>query len=174
MSPEATAWAEAPFDRERLEAALSAELASGRFASLASGCVWRQALPSLLLWVDAWRRLPWWLTWGAALAWGGFSALAVCFAALAFRWHRRAEAAWPPARQVRRVHLSRGPHGLPSSATVLLHMAAPISAALWLRALAPDLLAPSTVSLSLRAWIALVALAAMAKGFDLVLGDDRG
>jgi len=143
-------------DRAVLQVALSAYFASQQFASLGSAYVERSMIPSALLCVNAWRPLPHFIAWAAALAWGGCAALAVSFDVLAWRARRRLVAALSRAREA--VHLHFAPAPAPSASSLLVHALVPLSGILWAHALRPDLLPPAVVSLGSRSWLVLVGL----------------
>jgi hypothetical protein len=142
-----------------VERALAAYFAVQRLEAESRRSLHRTVMPSLLLWVHAWRPLPDLLVWSALMIWATFAALAVVLAACAIPRRARLQAALPEAQQVVRLHFAPARTGRVASA-LFFYLAIAVSVLLWLHAAVPHLVGRDVASMAARSWVLLLAAAA--------------
>jgi hypothetical protein len=152
-------------EQQVLASVLAAGFALDRLRALGSASLNAAALPTLILWIAAWVRLPALVVWLAVAIWAACAGLAIVCAASESRFRRRYEAALPASRPLARVSFSSA---APSRAsTVLAALAAVLSSLLWLNAWAPLLVPAEPLAFVRLAWAILVAATVVARWREL-------
>jgi hypothetical protein len=149
---------DAPVARDALGSVLSAHFDHGRLGAASRAYLYASAVPSLVLWLHAWRPLPGLLVWIAGLVWGACGLLAGICSWGAVRSRQRLAAALPRAQRVVRIQFSAAESGSMSSSLLLL-LSVAASSVLWLHDVAPGLVTPAVLALDAKAWALLLAAA---------------
>jgi hypothetical protein len=154
-SREATAAGE-----DAVHATVAAWYATERLQAESLAYVHHSFVPSLVLWVGAWRPLPEIVRWLAVLAWSVCAVVAAVLGVAAVRRRRQLADALPGASRVVRFPFAPAGGGLPAASELLVSLSVAASVLLWIHAWAPRLLSSAVVATAATCWLFLLLAAA--------------
>jgi hypothetical protein len=141
---------------EALQVALAGYLGAQQLSLQSLAYLYGSSVPTTVLWLSSWHRVPDLVAWFAALGWCLCAFMAVALATIAAKRRSQADAAVPGANRAARMHFSFRT-ALPDTSVLLFGLAAATSSLLCVHGLAPHSLGADTVVTAGRAWIVLVA-----------------
>jgi hypothetical protein len=136
-----------------------------RLRALGSASLNAAALPTLVLWIDAWVRLPAPVVWLALVTWPACVTLAIVSIAAEATFRRRLDSRLPPSRLGARI--SFVPAALPPRSAIGAVLAGALSSLIWLEAVAPALVAPEAGAIFRTTWALLIAATLHARHREL-------
>ena len=143
--------------RAALQAALAAVFAVQRLEAHGTLYLYGSAAPTLVLWSNAWNRLPELMTWLAAMAWIFSVLMAFTLGAIALTRRVQLAHASPEAGRVARLHFLPAEDRVPRGSTILVGLATAAAAVLCVFALAPPLPRADVVQVARKTWMLLFA-----------------
>jgi hypothetical protein len=152
---------------DALQSALARYFAARQLQATAALYLYGAAMPTLVLWVNAWHPLADLVTWFAALGWAMCVVMTLSLTVASHQRRLPLFDARPEWNRVARLHFAPSRDTLPHASTILIGLAAATSIALWLHAVAPSLLGAGVLQTSSKTWIVFVAGAVVSRILEL-------
>jgi hypothetical protein len=152
-------------EQQALARVLADAFAVHRLRALGSASLNAAALPTLVLWIDAWVRLPAPVVWLALVTWPACATLAIVSIVAESSFRRRLDARLPPTRLGARI--SFVPAALPPRSAIGAVLAGALGSLIWLGAVAPSLLAPEASAILRTTWALLIGATLLARHVEL-------